>query len=406
MTPQALDGVRVLEVAAYLFAPAGGAVLADWGADVIKVEPAQHGDPMRSTAAWGLPALVEGLSYTWEVANRGKRAVAVDLATPDGLEIILGLAEQSDVFVTNFLPDARRRLGIDVGDVTGRNPRIVYARASAQGPRGAGAERGGFDAISYWARSGAAASVTPRGSDSVLNMPGPGFGDVQAGMALAGGIAAALYQRERTGQGAVVDVSLLSAGLWAMQPTVTAASLIDVDLLGMQQRDMPANPLVNEYRTQDGRFVALAMLQADRYWPEFCLAVDRLEWLADPRLADGTSRRANARLCVSLLDELFASHSLSEWKEILSRQEGQWDVVQTPGEVPADPQANANGYVQHVEHDGRRAVVLVPAPAQFNESAPRLTRAPTHGEHTDEVLADLGFDTATITQLRTRGVVS
>ena len=215
---------------------------------------------------------------------------------------------------------------------------------------------------------------------------------MQAGMALAGGIAAALFRRERTGQGSVVDVSLMSAGLWAMQPTVVAAALTGADMLGMQDHDTPVNPLVNEYRTKDGRFVALAMLEADRYWPEFCLAVDRLEWLDDERLATAASRSENAGLCVNLLDELFASRPLTEWRELLSHQEGQWDVVQTPGEVHRDEQAKANGYVQTIDTASRRPLVLVPAPAQFDEHVRQLTAAPEHGEQTGEILAECGFN--------------
>lgn len=168
-----LEGVRVLEVAMYPFVPAGGAILADWGTDVVEVEHAKHGDPMRGTAAWGLASSVDGISYLWEVCNRGKRAIAVDIGVPEGREVILRLAEQSDVFLTNFLPAARKNLGIDVDDVMHRNPRIVYARGSAQGIRGDGADRGGFDAISYWARSRTSASVTPDDSQWTLSMPGP-----------------------------------------------------------------------------------------------------------------------------------------------------------------------------------------------------------------------------------------
>ena len=195
-----MQGVRVLEVAIYAFVPSATAILADWGADVLKVEHPTMGDPGRTTAAWGVPADVNGVSHLWEVANRGKRAITLDVATPEGKDLLMQLVDESDVFVTNFLPAARRKLGIEPEDIQGRNPRIIYARGSAQGPRGAMSERGGFDGVTYWTRTGASLGVTPPEAQVPLAMPGPGFGDLQSGMALAGGVGAALYHRERTGR--------------------------------------------------------------------------------------------------------------------------------------------------------------------------------------------------------------
>lgn len=403
---QIMDGVRVLEVAMHMYVPAAGAVLADWGADVIKVENALTPDPMRGTAAWGLPSSIDGVSYLWEVTNRGKRGIAVDIHAPEGREIILRLAEETDVFLTNFLPPARRKLGIDVDDVMARNPRIVYARGSGQGSRGPEADKGGFDGISYWARSGAAASVTPKESSRALAMPGPGFGDIQSGMFLAGGIAAALYARERTGQGVVVDGSLLAAGMWAMQPTIAAARLTGRPMVPHQEHAEAQNPVVNGYRTGDGRTIVLGMLQADRYWPGFCIAVGRPEWIDDERMATAQLRHDNRRLCVELLDELFAGRTLAEWKEALSRQDGQWDVVQMPSELPDDRQALANGYAREIPYGPDQSVTVVTAPIQFDQKgvvAP--TRAPHHGADTDEVLGGVGFGAGEIAQLRARGVV-
>src|SRR5262245_41324980 len=242
-----LEGVRVLEVAIYAFAPSATAILADWGADVLKVEHPVTGDPGRGTAAWGVPADVDGVSHLWEVPNRGKRAMTLDIATTEGREILLQLVDESDVFVTNFLPAARRKLGIEPEDIQARNPRIIYARGSAQGPRGELSERGGFDGVTYWTRTGASLGVTPPEAPVPLAMPGPGFGDLQSGMALAGGIGTALYHRERTGEGTVVDVSLMSVGLWAMGMTISGTSVLDADTLPHQYHRDSTNPLVNEY---------------------------------------------------------------------------------------------------------------------------------------------------------------
>jgi crotonobetainyl-CoA:carnitine CoA-transferase CaiB-like acyl-CoA transferase len=400
-----LDGVRVLEVAIYAFVPSATAVLADWGADVLKVEHPVMGDPGRSTAAWGVPAEVNGVSHLWEVANRGKRAMTLDIATPEGKEILMRLVDESDVFVTNFLPPARRKLGIDPEDIMARNPRIIYARGSAQGPRGAMADRGGFDGVTYWTRTGASLGVTPPDHDVPLAMPGPGFGDLQSGVALAGGIAAALYKRERTGEGVVVDVSLMSMGLWAMGMTISGASVLDVDRLPHQHHRDSTNPLVNEYRTKDDGFIALAFLQSDRYWPEFCVLVERLDWLADERFTDSTDRAANSQALVKLLDELFLERDLAEWQDLLSTQDGQWDTVMPAGQARHDEQALANGYVQRVEHDGDAEIVLVPAPAQFDGEVPALGKAPTFGADTDDVLRAQGLDDDAIADLRARGVI-
>jgi crotonobetainyl-CoA:carnitine CoA-transferase CaiB-like acyl-CoA transferase len=400
-----LEGVCVLEVAIYAFAPSAAAILADWGADVLKVEHPVTGDPGRTTAAWGVPADVKGISHLWEVPNRGKRAMTLDIATPEGKEILLQLVDESDVFLTNFLPAARRKLGIEPEDILGRNPRIVYARGSAQGPRGAMAERGGFDGVTYWTRSGASLGVTPPEHPVPLAMPGPGFGDLQSGMALAGGIGTALFKRERTGEGTVVDVSLMSMGLWAMGMTISGTSVLGADRLPHQYHHASTNPLVNEYRTRDGGFIALAFLQSDRYWPEFCVLVDRLDWLADERFTDSAARAANADVLVGLLDELFAERDLAEWQDLLAKQEGQWDTVLAAGEVRHDEQAQENGYVQVIEHE-RGSVVLVPAPVQFDGDPPKLGRAPTFGADTDDVLRAHGYSDERIADLRARGVIA
>jgi crotonobetainyl-CoA:carnitine CoA-transferase CaiB-like acyl-CoA transferase len=403
--PGPLDGVRVLEVASFVFVPASAAILADWGAEVLKIEHPSWGDPVRQVAAWGVPARVKGVSHLFEVGNRGKRALGLDINTNEGRDILMSLVDTADVFVTNLLPAARTKLGIEPEDVMGRNPRIVYGRGTAQGPRGPLAGKGGFDGITYWGRSGAAIGVTPPGQEFPSPMPGPGFGDLQSGMALAGGISAALFQRQRTGAGTIVDVSLMSAGLWAMGMTISGASVLDVDDLPHQGHFASPNPLTNQYRTKDGHFIALGFLQADRYWPEFCMVVDHLEWIADERFATIESRAVHSEACVAMLDDLFAERTLAEWEEALARQQGQWDVFLKAGRVRYDEQVQANEYAQLIEHDDDGKVVLVPAPAQFGGEVTQLGRGPALGADTDDVMTELGFDAAAIAGLRERGVI-
>ena len=267
-------------------------------------------------------------------------------------------------------------------------------------------ERGGFDGVTYWTRTGASLGVTPPDAPVPLAMPGPGFGDLQAGMALAGGIGAALYHRERTGRGTVVDVSLMSVGLWAMGMTISGTSVLDSDTLPHQHHESSTNPLVNEYRTRDGGFIALAFLQSDRYFPEFCVLVDRLDWLADERFTDSAARAEHSGQLVALLDELFLERDLAEWQELLSKQDGQWDTVLTAGQVQYDEQALANGYLQRVEHEGDGKIVLVSAPVQFDGEAPALGRAPAFSADTDDVLQSHGLDAGAVADLRSRGVIA
>jgi crotonobetainyl-CoA:carnitine CoA-transferase CaiB-like acyl-CoA transferase len=379
-------------------------ILTDWGAEVLKIEHPVFGDPQRNITAWGVPAQVDGVTHLFEVANRGKQSMGLDISQPEGHDILMRLVDESDVFVTNFLPPARRKLRIEPEDILGRNPRIVYARGSAQGPRGDDAERGGFDAISYWGKSGASVGVTPPEHPWPLAMPGPGFGDLQSGMAMAGAIAAGLFQRERTGRGTVVDVSLMSVGIWAMGMTISGTSMLDTDTLPHQYREERDNPLVNMYRTSDGHMLSLAFLQSDRYWPEFCVLAGRDDLLADERFTDAAGREQHSRACIQILEELFAERTLAEWKVVLEATGGQWDVLLPPGRVAYDPQVQANGYVQRVHHEGR-SITLVPAPAQFDGVIAEPGRAPALGSATEATLQRHGLDETTITQLRERSIV-
>ncbi len=400
-----LGGIRVIEVGSFVFGPATAVVLSDWGAEIIKIEHPTAGDPVRNVRAWGMPNSVDGVKFVFEFSNRGKRDLALDIGRPEGHEVLMRLVDTADVFVTNFLPVTRRKLRIDADDIRGRNRSIIYGRASGQGVRGPQAEEPGFDAMTYWARSGAAIGVTPPDWPYPLAMPGPGFGDVQSAVALAGGIGTALYHRERTGNGSVVDVSLLSAGVWAMGMTYLAAGIAARDTLEHQGHAAVENPLVNNYRTSDGAYIALVFLMPDRYWEEFCTTVGKKEWLDDQRLRDADARKENSDICVHLLNELFAEHTLEEWCEILSRQGGQWDVVNSPGRAMNDADAVANGYVQRIANDGANDVALVAAPVQFDEEVPSLKRAPELGADTDDILAGLGLDAKKIGELHKSGVI-
>jgi len=399
-----LAGVRVVEVAQWWFVPAAGAVLADWGADVIKVEHPVTGDPQRGLVTSGLVPSAGGVNFMIEQPNRGKRSVGIDLAHPRGRALLYRLVATADVFLTNFLPAARRRLHIDVDDIRRVNPSIVYARGHGQGAHGPDAEKGGYDAASFWCRGGIANELTPPGAAAPV-MQRAAFGDSTGAMAVAGAIAAALFRRERTGVAPVVDVSLLGTALWVMAPDVIASNLLGIDLPS-GNRTQPPNPIVNSYRTKDGRWLFLNMLQPDRFWPDLCERLGHPELTSDPRFADARSRFENRAECVRALDAIFAERTLAEWREALAEAEGVWAPMQTARELAADPQAVANGYLPEVAGPDGTRFMLVASPAAFDEANPSLRHAPELGEHTEEVLLELGLQWEDLAAAKDAGAIS
>jgi crotonobetainyl-CoA:carnitine CoA-transferase CaiB-like acyl-CoA transferase len=402
-----LTGIRVVELATWGFMPSAGVVLADWGAEVIKVEHPVHGDPMRGLVTSGLLATGESqANFMWESTSRGKRSIGLDLKQPEAREVLLKLIETADVFLTNYLPVVREKLGVDVDDLRARNPRLIYARASGLGPEGDERDSGGFDLAAYWARSGVAHATTPASVSYPLPMPGPAFGDLQGGQYAAGGVAAALFQRERNGVAEVVDVSLLSAGIWAMGPHIAASSVYGIDQVPASNREKPSNPLSSTYRTADGRFVSLVMLESDRYWPGLVEALGRPDLAADPRFATAAARKQNNIECVAELDKLFGGLSLSRATEALRAQKGVWAVVATPKEAAADLQVRSNGYVGEVVLDDGARVTVAMSPVQFDQHTPTVSPAPELGDSTELLLLELGLDWDDVLALKDRGAVS
>jgi crotonobetainyl-CoA:carnitine CoA-transferase CaiB-like acyl-CoA transferase len=398
-----LKGFRVLDVSSHGAVPIAGSILADWGADVIKIEEPEHGEIMRGSTVWGVPAPQGGSSHLYHIFNHGKRCAAINLKHEHGREALLRLAERSDVFLTSFLSGVRRRLRIDVDDVRARRPDIIYARNTGRGTRGPFAELGGFDATSFWSRAGVADAVSAPGQALPTAMPAPAFGDSQTGFALASGVLGALLHRERTGKAIVVDTALLNTGMWAMQTAIVTSTLLGTDEMRRPPRGSGA-PLVNSYRTKDGRFVHLSMDQ-QHYWPSFCDAVGRPEWKTDALLATHEAREKNGAHCVKLVEELFAERTFDEWMEVLAGQRGPFDPVQKVGELASDPQVVANGFMADVEDEVGRTLSLVAPPVQFDGARYETRRGPRHGEHTDEVLAEAGYGVDEIIQLKIDGAI-
>jgi crotonobetainyl-CoA:carnitine CoA-transferase CaiB-like acyl-CoA transferase len=398
----ALDGVRVVELAQWVFVPVAGALLADWGADVIRVERLE-GDPYRGLASQGIGTDSGGVNLSVALANRGKRSIALDLRAPRGRAVLDELLATADVFLTNFRPGALTRLGLDAAALRERHPRLVYARGHGYGARGPDADLPGYDASAFWARGGLAHVLTPPERDQPIGQRGA-MGDRNAAMALAFGITAALLRRERTGVGSVVDVSLLATAMWTLSSDVLSA------LGGGRPRAADGraggpNPLVGSYRTKDHRHIQLVFLQPDRYWADFCRLLGRDDLAADPRFADMASRNANRVACVAELDAEFARRTFEECRALLARIDAPWAPVQSVEELLTDSQVLANDYVGEVSVDGGPTYRLPNVPVQFDERPAPLRRAPEHGEHTEAVLLELGHSWDEVAALQDAGII-
>jgi len=400
-----LDGIRIIEVASWMFIPSGGSVLVDWGAEVIKVEP-MTGDPQRGLITSGLlPGGAGGVNFMVEQPHRGKRSIGLDISHPDGREALMKLVETADVFLTNYLPQVRRKLQIDTDDIRERNPSIIIARGSGAGPKGPDAEKGGYDGASFWARGGMGMTMPEREDGWPIGQPSAAFGDVMGGLATAGAIAAALVKRERTGAASVVDVSLLATAMWQLSPMVIASKLFGFSKIPQGDRTLNPNPGVGTYRTGDGRFIALILLQSDKHWDDFVKRLGLPELATDERFCDSAARAQNAKECIAKLDEAFGSQPLSYWQGALADFDGVWSPFQTLDELYDDPQVIANGYLPSMTAGNGDSVQLVASPAQFDEIAVTVERAPEHGEHTELLLMDLGYDWDQIAAMKDSGAI-
>ena len=403
--PEVFRGVRVVELAQWLFVPTTGALLADWGADVIKIEHPVSGDSYRGLASQGIHAVSNGINPAMESANRGKRSLGLDVKRPAGRELLLRLCATADVFLTNLLPGAQQRLGLSVEVLRAANPRLIVGRGHGFGARGPDADLPSFDASAFWARGGLGETLTPADLAQPIGQRG-GIGDRSAAVQLAFGIAGALFRRERSGEPSLVDVSLLSTAIWTLTSDVLSA------LQGsfrpappIETRSPTANPLVNTYRTRDGRFLCLMFLQPDRYWPDLCRALGRPELASDPRFGDIEGRARHRDACVSELDAIFAQRSYSEWCQAFAGEQFPWAPFQRVTELIGDRQVAANGYLGEVAVSGADSFRMPNGAVQFDESAAALRRAPEHGQHTEEILQELGLSWDEILAFKRDGVV-
>ena len=368
---------------------------------------AERGDAMRGLGSTGVMDLGGGRVHVlMEHANRGKKSIGLDLSQPEAVDIVYRLAATSDVFLTNKMPSVRRKLHIDVEDIRAHNPSIIYVRGSGYGARGPSADQGGYDHLGFWCRAGCAVGGKPRDYDGIPVQPGPAFGDSLGGMTIAGGIAAALLQRERTGEAPVVDVSLLATGMWAMGSAI-ALSQQTAAPWEQPPQILTRNPLTGIYRTADDRWVALSCLQGFHYWPEMCRVMGRPELVTDPRFSRSDDLSANGAVASDIVAVELRSRPLAEWTERFIGFKGQWSPVQDSLQVANDPQVEANGYMLETRTKDGVPFQLVTSPVQFDERPVAPNRSPEFHEHGDQILTDeLGMDWETLTDLKIKGVVA
>jgi crotonobetainyl-CoA:carnitine CoA-transferase CaiB-like acyl-CoA transferase len=398
-----LAGIRVIEVAEWGFVPSAATVLGDWGAEVVKIEHPRTGDPIRGLITAGIVPGAAGRNFFVEHLSRNKRSVGIDLAKPDGRALLDKLVARADVFLTSFLDDARERLRITWDDLRAVNPRLIYARGCGQGRRGPDARKGGYDGVSFWARGGIADRLSTPGEPPIQQRPA--FGDFIGGMAIAGGIAAALFHRERTGQGIEVDVSLLGTAIWVLAPDITAALLYGNMLPSAgEMRGMSPNPLVGTYRCADGKAIVLMMLQAERFWPHFAETIGRRDLLE--RWPTAEARQTHREAIAAELAAHFAARPRAEWEALLRPSDCIWGPLQTPLDLPDDPQVAANGYLPaSPTADG--PVRVCASPVQFGGELPAVrTPAEEVGAETEVVLQEIGCTWEEIARLKDAGVIS
>ena len=402
-----LAGVRVVEVGSFVFVPLASAVLADWGADVVKIEPPATGDPYRGLVTAGAPATVEGLDLSFQYANRGKRSIGLDIATADGKQILRELVAQADVFITNQRPKVRAKLGIELDDIRAMNPDVIYVRGSGYGQRGPSIDTAALDGTAYWARAGVGGALTPPDLGRTLNQR-PAFGDVMAAMTLAGGVAAALYHRSAHGEAGVVDVALMNVGMWQVQRDILSAQFPSIAGAIPHVPRGERNPLTDTYTTKDMRSLTLTMVSPDPYWREFCDVIGKPELADDERFATMAARNANGKACVEILDEVFATRTLSEWTHAFARFSGAWAPVQLPPDLYEDEQALENGFFTEIDTGGGVEFKVVSSPVSFDEHAGprRMPAAPEMGQHTEEILLELSRSWDDILALKEQGVIN
>lgn len=395
------EGLKVIDCASYIAAPAAATILSDFGADVIKVESPGEGDPDRTMGY--LPGMPKSEhNFAWMLDNRNKRSLALDLSTADGQAVIADLAGHADVFITNLPLAVRSRLGIGYETLSARNDQLIYASFTGYGELGDEVAKPGFDLTAYWARSGimdmarAHADATPGRAPS-------GMGDHPSAMTLFASILMALYQRERTNKGALVQSSLIANGAWA-NAVMAQAALTGAKFIPRPPREQGANALSNYYRCRDGKWLILTALNEGRQWPALLEALGRTDLITDPRFVTKADRHARSVELIKVFDEAFGTRDQAEWRTLLTQKGIVFEVVAESADIPNDQQMHANGIIVPFESGEMTTIANPINVAGADKVTPRYP--PELGEHSDEVLREIGYDGDRLAKLRVNGTIS
>jgi len=402
--PLPLEGIRVLDWTIWQQGPVCSVMLADLGAEVIKIEDRVSGDPGRAIVGMAGVDFSDRPNFYFEATNRNKKGLTLDLKKPEGRELLYRLVAESDVFVQNFRQGVAKRLGVDYEELRKHNPMLIYANGSGYGPEGPDAEAPSFDRLAL-ARSGIMLAT------GEPHMPpcgiAEGIADQIGAVTLSHGVLTALLARERFGTGQEIHASLLGSMAWLQNLSLSSRLMMGFSI-PRTDRSQAGNPLWNHYQCGDGKWLAMGMLQSDRYWPTLASAIGQPELAEDARFASLRDRAANAAACVAILDAAFATRPRDEWLEILTKA---GDLIVTPlnsiDEVPGDPQMKANGYIQEFDHPQFGTTEIIGHPVALSETPAQVQLpAPEFGEHTEQILIDvLGYTWDQITELREREVI-
>ena len=405
MLSKLLEGIKVLEVANWVAAPSTCTILADLGAQVIKVEHPETGDPVRSIqlSATGIGAYTGGINAIFEQLNRGKQSIGINLETAGGQQAVRKLAAEADVMVTNLTPHRQVRYGLTYEDIFSVNARIIYLVLTGYGMDGPERDRSGFDYAAFWARSGIMAMLGEQGEPPVQQRPG--YGDQTTSLAMTSAVGLALYERERSGKGQRIDCALLHTAMWALGLD-TAATLKDRVALPRNSRKRAGNPLFNYYETKNGKWVQLVMIESERFWDGFCAALGLDDLVADPRFDTHVHRVENNLELLKIVTERFLQRTRDEWAPRLDEGRCIWAPIQTLEEVIEDPQALTNGYTTTLDHAEEGEFQLVSTPMKFQRTPAQTTDpAPELGQHTETVLLELGYTWDEISSLKDQGAI-
>lgn len=394
------DGLKVLDCASFIAAPAAATVLSDFGADVIKIEPPGAGDPYRNLPNLpGYPASEH--NYAWMLESRNKRSLALDLAKPEGKQVLRKLVAEADVFITNFPPAVRQRLGITYKELAPLNARLIYACFTGYGDRGEEANKPGFDSNAWWARSGLM-DLVRADTDTTPARSVAGMGDHPCAMALYSAIVTGLYKRERTGKGSEVKSNLMANGVWA-SGVLAQAKLCGAKFEERRPRERALNAVTNHYRCKDNRWIILSLLSEEKQWPALTRCLGREDLTHDPRFATKTDRHARSVELIKIFDETFATRDLSAWRKALDGSGLVFGIVGILDDIPKDQQMKDNDVL--VPFAGSD-MLTINSPIWITGSQkvpPRLP--PEIGQHSDDVLRAAGYGEDDIAQLRSSGAV-